>query len=160
MRKLLIILVHLLMGLNTGLAQSPNIIIIFTDDLGYGDLACYGHPTIRTPRLDQMAQEGMRFTDFCVAAPVCTPSRAGLLTGRYPIRTGMVGGLIPADVLFPNSKTGLPLSEVTIAEMLKQKDYATGMVGKWHLGHLPQYLPVKQGFDEYFGIPYSNGTYL
>ena len=134
----------------------PNLIIIFADDLGYGDLACYSHPTIRTPNLDQMAQEGMRFTQFYAAASVCTPSRAGLLTGRYPVRTGMVQGLIPGRVLFPKDKTGLPSGEVTIAEVLKQRHYATMAIGKWHLGHLPAFLPTAQGFDSYLGIPYSN----
>lgn len=134
----------------------PNIVVIFVDDLGYGDLGVYGHPTIRTPKLDQMAAEGMRFTQFYVAAAVCTPSRAGLLTGRYPVRTGMVHGLMKADVLFPNSDIGLPQQEVTIAEVLKEKNYATMAIGKWHLGHLPQYLPTAQGFDSYYGVPYSN----
>lgn len=136
--------------------EPPNIIIIFTDDLGYGDLGCFGHPTIRTPNLDQMAGEGIRFTEFYVAASVCTPSRAGLLTGKYPVRTGLVKGKIPGDVLFPNSKTGLAPRETTIAEVVKQRNYATKAIGKWHLGHLPEYLPIKQGFDSYFGIPYSN----
>jgi arylsulfatase A len=136
--------------------KSPNIVLIFVDDLGYGDLSCYGHPTIRTPKLDQMASEGVRFTQFYVAAAVCTPSRAGLLTGRYPVRTGLVHGIMRADVLFPNDENGLPLEEVTIAEVLKQKDYATMAIGKWHLGHLPKYLPMAQGFDEYYGVPYSN----
>ncbi|WP_082316512.1 sulfatase-like hydrolase/transferase [Mangrovimonas sp. ST2L15] len=134
----------------------PNVIVIFVDDMGYGDLSSYGHPTIRTPHLDQMAHEGMRFTQFYVAAPVCTPSRAGLLTGRYPVRTGLVEGIMKGGVLFPDSENGLKAEEVTIAEVLKQKDYATMAVGKWHLGHLPQYLPTTQGFDEYYGIPYSN----
>jgi len=134
----------------------PNIIIIFVDDLGYGDLSCYGHPTIRTPHLDKMAEEGMRFTQFYVAAAVCTPSRAGLLTGRYPVRTGLVHGIMRADVLFPNDDNGLQPEEVTIAEVLKQKDYATMAIGKWHLGHLPKYLPMAHGFDGYYGIPYSN----
>ncbi|MCO6476180.1 MAG: sulfatase-like hydrolase/transferase, partial [Phaeodactylibacter sp.] len=151
----------LLLALNAfgGAAQPPappNLVIIFADDLGYGDLACYGHPTIRTPNLDRMAEEGMRFTQFYAAASVCTPSRAALLTGRYPVRTGMVQGMIPGRVLFPNSKTGLPADEVTIAEVLKQRDYATMAVGKWHLGHLPAFLPTTQGFDGYYGIPYSN----
>ena len=136
--------------------QSPNVIIIFTDDLGYGDLGVYGHPTIKTPHLDRMAQEGTKFTQFYVAASVCTPSRAAILTGKYPIRTGMVEGIIPGRVLFPNSNTGLAQSHVTIAEVLKQNSYATKAVGKWHLGHLPEYLPINQGFDEYYGIPYSN----
>ena len=137
-------------------SSPPNLIIIFADDLGYGDLASYGHPTIRTPNLDRMAEEGMRFTQFYAAASVCTPSRAGLLTGRYPIRTGLVEGLIPGRVLFPNDKTGLPPDEVTIAEVLKGQGYATMAIGKWHLGHLPAFLPTAQGFDGYLGIPYSN----
>ena len=135
-------------------AAPPNVVIIFADDLGYGDLGVYGHPTIRTPNLDRMAAEGQRWTNFYVAASVCTPSRAGLLTGRLPIRSGMVDDNV--RVLFPDSRGGLPSSEVTIAEVLKAKGYATGAIGKWHLGHLPQYLPTKQGFDSYFGIPYSN----
>ncbi|RME95943.1 MAG: arylsulfatase [Verrucomicrobia bacterium] len=134
--------------------EHPNIVIIFADDLGYGDLACYGHPTIRTPNLDRMAAEGMRFTQFYAAASVCTPSRAGLMTGRYPVRSGMCGDR--RRVLFPNSKGGLPASELTIAELLKARGYATAAVGKWHLGHHPQYLPTRHGFDHYFGIPYSN----
>lgn len=131
-----------------------NFIVIFTDDQGYGDLGSFGHPTIKTPNLDQMAMEGQKWTQFYAAAPVCTPSRAGLLTGRYPIRNGMTSS--KSAVLFPNSAGGLPASEVTIAEVLKQKNYATAMIGKWHLGHLPEYLPTAQGFDYYYGIPYSN----
>ena len=131
----------------------PNFIVIFCDDLGWGDLSCYGHPTIATPNLDRMASEGMRLTQFYVAASVCTPSRAALMTGRYPVRSGMCG---KRRVLFPNSVGGLPKSEWTIAEVLKQQGYATGMVGKWHLGHLPPYLPTEHGFDSYYGIPYSN----
>ena len=130
--------------------QPQNFIIIFTDDQGYGDLGSYGHPTIRTPNLDRMAVEGQRWTSF-YAAPVCTPSRAQLITGRYAIRSGLAAG-----VLFPDSTGGLQPSEVTIAEVLKPRGYATLAVGKWHLGHLPQYLPTSQGFDRYFGIPYSN----
>lgn len=136
--------------------KQPNLVIIFADDLGYGDLSCYGHPTIRTPQLDKMAAEGMRFTRFYSAAAVCTPSRAGLLTGRYPVRTGLVHGIMRADVLFPKDDNGLLSEEVTIAKMLKQKNYATMAIGKWHLGHMPKYLPMAQGFDEYYGIPYSN----
>ena len=133
--------------------EQPNFVVIFCDDLGWGDLTCYGHPTIATPHLDQMAAEGTRMTQFYVAANVCTPSRAALMTGRYPIRNGMYG---KRRVLFPDSVGGIQDSELTIAEMLRQRGYATGMVGKWHLGHLPQYLPTEHGFDRYFGIPYSN----
>ncbi len=134
--------------------RQPNFIIIFADDLGYGDLGCYGHPSILTPNLDKMAAEGMRFTQFYAGAAVCTPSRAALLTGRLGIRTGMYGKR--RGVLFPNSASGLPLKEITIAEMLKTKGYATGIIGKWHLGQLPEFLPMQQGFDYWFGIPYSN----
>ena len=134
-------------------AQSPNVVVIFADDLGYGDLGAYGHPTLRTPALDRMAAEGMRFTQFYTGASVCTPSRAALLTGRLPVRSGTMGR---PRVFFPNSSGGLPAEEITIAEALKARGYATGMVGKWHLGHLPRYLPTRQGFDSYYGIPYSN----
>ncbi len=131
-------------------AASPNFVVLLADDLGYGDLGCYGHPTIRTPNLDRMAAEGMRFTQFYSAAPVCTPSRVALMTGRLPVRSGLT------RVLSPFSKGGLPESEVTLAEALKPLGYATAIVGKWHLGCLPQYMPVRHGFDRYFGLPYSN----
>ena len=131
-----------------------NIIIIFTDDLGYGDLGVYGNPNISTPNLDQMAYEGQKWTNFYVAASVCTPSRAGLLTGRLPVRSGMTSD--KRGVLFPDSKGGLPQSELTIAKALKARGYQTAAVGKWHLGHLEPYLPTDHGFDSYFGIPYSN----
>jgi len=132
----------------------PNVVIIFCDDLGYGDLACFGSPNIRTPHLDRMAAEGQKWTSFYVASPVCTPSRAALMTGRYPIRNGMMSA--KRVVQFPDSGGGLPSDEITLAELLKQKNYATAAFGKWHLGHLPQFLPAAQGFDTYFGIPYSN----
>lgn len=135
-------------------SHTPNLVVIFADDLGYGDLACYGHPSIQTPNLDRMAAEGMRFTQFYAAASVCTPSRAGLLTGRYPIRSGMCSDT--RRVLFPNSKGGLPAGEITLAEIVKSRGYATLAVGKWHLGHLPPYLPTRHGFDHYLGVPYSN----
>lgn len=120
--------------------RTPNFVVIFCDDLGWGDLGCFGNPVIRTPHLDRMAAEGQKWTQFYVAAPVCTPSRAALMTGRYPIRNGMTSS--KRVVLFPNSGGGLPPEEVTLAELLKQKGYATGAFGKWHLGHLPQYLPT------------------
>ena len=135
-------------------APPPNVVLINCDDLGYGDLGCYGHPSIRTPNLDRMAAEGMRFTDFYSGSSVCTPSRAALLTGRYPLRSGMAS--TKRRVLFPNSTGGLPEGEVTLAELLKTRGYATACVGKWHLGHRPQHLPTRHGFDEYLGIPYSN----
>lgn len=131
-----------------------NFIVIFTDDQGYGDLSCYGHPTIKTPHIDKMASEGQRWTSFYAPANVCTPSRAGLLTGRLAIRSGMCSD--GRRVLFPDSDGGLPQSEETVAELLKRNGYRTAAIGKWHLGHLPEYLPMKHGFDSYFGIPYSN----
>ena len=135
---------------NPASTRPPNFIIIFTDDQGYGDLSSYGHPTIRTPNLDRLAAEGQRWTSF-YAAHLCTPSRAQLMTGRLAVRSGLSGG-----VLFPDSTGGLQPGEITIAEVLKARGYATGMIGKWHLGVLPEYLPTRQGFDSYFGIPYSN----
>ena len=134
----------------------PNFIIIFTDDQGYGDLGCYGHPTIKTPNIDRMASEGQRWTNFYVAANVCTPSRAGLLTGRYGVRNGMYSASGKRRVLFPDSDGGLPPTEVTLARQLQRNGYQTACVGKWHLGHLKEFLPTSHGFDYYFGIPYSN----
>jgi arylsulfatase A len=139
---------------DSAVAEKPNIVVVFTDDMGYGDLGCFGHPTINTPNLDRMAIEGQRWTNFYVAAPICTPSRAALLTGRLPIRSGMCSN--KRGVLFPDSAGGLPGHEITLAEALKTVGYATACVGKWHLGHLPRYLPTSNGFDSYFGIPYSN----
>jgi len=128
----------------------PDFIIIFVDDMGYGDWNRAGHPTIRTPNLNRMADEGVVMTQFYSAAAVCSPSRASLLTGRYPVRNGVIRVLNPMDAL------GLPDSELTLAQPLKKKGYATAAIGKWHLGHLPQYLPTHRGFDSYFGVPYSN----
>jgi arylsulfatase A len=131
-------------------SSQPNVVVIFTDDQGYQDLGVYGSPDIKTPNIDRLASEGMRFTDFYSADPVCTPSRAALLTGCYPQRVGNL------NVLWPDSTVGLAADEWTLAEMLKANGYATACIGKWHLGHLPQFLPMAHGFDSYFGIPYSN----
>ena len=138
-------------------SDHTNFIVIFLDDMGYGDLSSYGHPTIKTPNLDKMSNEGQKWTQFYSASSVCTPSRAGLLTGRLPIRNGMIGSDNNSyRVLFPDSEFGLPESEITIAEKLKEVGYSSVAIGKWHLGHRKQYLPLNNGFDYYFGIPYSN----
>lgn len=135
--------------------SKPNFIIIFTDDQGYGDLSCYGGTHVSTPRIDRMAEEGSRLTSFYVAAPVCTPSRAALMTGSYPQRVDMgTGSNFP--VLLAGDSKGLNPDEITIAEVLKSAGYKTGMFGKWHLGDQPEFLPTRQGFDEFFGIPYSH----
>lgn len=161
MKKIILIILIVIgfYGLPTAVAQNtnqskPNIIIILTDDLGYGDLSSFGAPNIRTPHLDKMVSEGQKWTNFYSAASVCTPSRAGLLTGRYPVRSGMASDV--ERVLFPDSKGGLPEREITVAEQVKKAGYATAMVGKWHLGHLEEHLPTNHGFDSYYGIPYSN----
>ena len=130
-------------------ARPPNVVIIFADDLGYGDLGCYGSNT-PTPNLDRMAAEGVRMTDFYTAQAVCSASRAALLTGCYPNRIGILGAL------FPGHRHGIHAGEMTIAEVLKQRGYATAIFGKWHLGHHEPFLPANHGFDEYLGLPYSN----
>ena len=134
-------------------SKKPNVIIIFNDDLGYQDLGCYGSPNIKTPRVDQLAKEGMRFTDFYSASPVCSASRAALLTGCYPQRVGVPG------VISAGANQGLAPKHSTLAELMKSVGYATAAVGKWHLGDQPQHLPTNQGFDSFFGIPYSNDMY-
>ncbi len=128
----------------------PNIVFILADDLGYGDLGCYGSKTILTPNLDRLAADGVRFECFYSGAPVCTPSRVALLTGRHPVRVGL------DRVLGAKATSGLPESEVTLAQVLRKAGYATACVGKWHLGHESKFLPTRRGFDRYFGIPYSN----
>ena len=133
--------------------HKPNVIVIFTDDQGYQDLGCFGSPKIKTPNLDKMAEDGMRFTDFYVTNSVCSASRASLLTGRYSFHNG-VGG-----VFFPDAQ-GMDTNEITIAEMLKSGGYKTACFGKWHLGDFEASLPIGQGFDSYFGIPYSNDMYI
>lgn len=135
---------------DTPSAGLPNLVLIFADDLGYGDLGVYGAREWETPHLDRLAQEGIRFSRFYVAQPVCTASRAALLTGCYPSRVGLHGALSP------NARIGIHSNEVTLAELLKSRGYATAIFGKWHLGHHPEFLPTRHGFDEYFGLPYSN----
>ena len=134
--------------------RPPNFVIVFADDLGWGDLGSYGAPVIRTPHLDRMAAEGQRWTNFYVTASVCSPSRAGLLTGRLGVRSGLYGDR--SRVLFPDFVGGIQDEEITLAEALRDLGYATGMFGKWHLGDGPRYLPTRHGFDHWFGIPYSN----
>ncbi|MHC4158913.1 MAG: sulfatase family protein [Planctomycetota bacterium] len=143
-------------GCQWSMGDKPNFIIIFCDDLGYGDIDCFGSREHRTPNLDKMAAEGTRFTSFYVTSGVCTPSRASLMTGCYPRRVDMHVSDLNECVLFPVAKKGLHPEEITIADMLKQQGYATACIGKWHLGDQLQFLPTKQGFDYYYGIPYSN----
>lgn len=154
--RVLLALSCLFSSLAVSKAAPANVVILFADDLGYGDLECYGSPVIRTPHLDRMAAEGLRFTDFYSASEVCTPSRAALLTGRYPIRSGMCEMPGARRVLFPNSEGGLPQSEVTLARALKARGYTTAHVGKWHLGIHEGGRPLDHGFDSSFGLPYSN----
>ncbi len=148
--KYFIIAFALLSSLHISAAK-PNFIIIFTDDQGYNDLGCFGSERIKTPNIDQLAKEGRKFTNFMVASPVCTPSRAALLTGSYPKRVGL-----HKHVLFPTSDYGLNPAEYTIADHFKTLGYSTACIGKWHLGHHSETLPRANGFDSYFGIPYSN----
>ncbi len=131
-------------------SKPPNFIVIFTDDQGFEDLGCFGSPKIKTPHLDQLAADGRKFTSFYSANSVCSPSRASLMTGCYPVRVSIPG------VLFPRHDIGLNPDEITIADLLKTKSYATACIGKWHIGHKPKFLPTRQGFDSYYGIPYSN----
>jgi arylsulfatase A len=131
-------------------APAPSIVIILADDLGWGDIGANGATLISTPNIDRIAQEGVRLTSFYAGSNVCSPSRAALLTGRYPIRSGM------QHVIMPHSRNGLPQSEITLPELLRTAGYATGMVGKWHLGHFDEYWPTAHGFDEFFGVAYSN----
>ncbi len=142
-----ILILFALAGAAFAAAPAPNVVFINCDDLGYGDLGCYGATNIRTPYLDRMAREGTRFTDFSVTSPLCTPSRAALMTGKYPGRVGLAIG-----VLRPDATTGLAGSEITLAEIVKPQGYATACIGKWHLGFLPGMRPMDQGFDHYYGV--------
>ena len=132
----------------------PNFIVVFVDDMGYGDIGAFGSTLNRTPEIDAMASEGMKLTSF-YAHPVCTPSRAALMTGSYPIRNGLQTGFWH-PVLMPADPQGIHPDEITVAEVLKERGYATGIVGKWHLGDQPEFLPNNHGFDYHFGLPYSN----
>lgn len=158
LRKLAVFLLLALAAVaNVHAADRPNIIIILTDDLGYGDLSCYGNPSIRTPNLDRMAAGGLRFTEFYSGACLCTPSRAALLTGRLALRSGMAG-THEWHVIYPHHTGGLPQTEISIPRALKAKDYATACIGKWHLGHRENSLPTSHGFDYFYGLPYSNDS--
>ena len=150
----------LMLSANESYSQEnqPNIIIIFTDDMGYGDLGCFGNTLTKTPNIDKLAKEGIRFTDFYAGASLCTPSRAALLTGAYPVRNSMATNFRGECVCFPVDEMGLHSKEITIAELLKKKDYKTALIGKWHLGDQKEFLPTRQGFDYYYGVPYSNDT--
>ncbi|MBI4603618.1 MAG: sulfatase [Planctomycetes bacterium] len=134
-------------------AERPNVVLILADDLGWGDLGCYGHPRFKTPEIDRLAREGARLSQFYAPVPFCAPTRASLLTGRSPFRSGMTRNPAPDAGV---DDAGLPASEVTLAEALRASGYATAMVGKWHLGHRPEFFPTRHGFDEYLGILYSN----
>ena len=153
--KALLFTVLALSGLVHAKGQTkPNIVILFADDMGYADPSSYGNPYIRTPSIDRLAAEGQRWTDFYVAAPVCSPSRGALMTGKLPVRTGLYGRQL--GVMFPGDNHGIPAEEFTLAEALSQAGYRTGMFGKWHLGDSPENYPTRNGFDYWFGIPYSN----
>lgn len=164
MRLLLIAASFFCLTAPTLAADRPNFIVILADDLGYADIGCFGATEIKTPELDRMATEGRRFTDFYVGGPTCSPSRLALLTGCYPVRAGFGdaiarrsdGGVSPSRVLWANAKYGIHSNEVTVAEVLRDSGYATGMIGKWHLGDAPQFNPTLHGFTEFFGVPYSN----
>ena len=141
---------QLVTAVATAAERTPNVVVIFIDDMGYGDIGPFGAEGYETPNLDRMAKEGRKFTDFLVPSAVCSASRAALMTGCYNRRVGISGAL------GPKGKIGIDSQEVTIGELCKQKGYATACFGKWHLGHHPKFLPLQNGFDEYLGLPYSN----
>ncbi len=145
-------LICLVSALAQGSESRPNVVLILADDLGYGDLSCYGQTAYQTPAIDRLASEGVRATDFYVPVPYCAPSRAALLTGRFPLRNGMTRNPHPGI----HDERGLRLEEITLGEVFQQAGYATICIGKWHLGHTEKFHPSRQGFDEYYGILYSN----
>ena len=145
-------LASLFLAVSSG-EQRPNIVLILSDDLGYHDLGCYGHPKIKTPVIDQLAQEGVRLTSFYSGATVCTPSRMALLTGSYPVRYGWSKGVVGHIM---EKKRGLSPKATTMAEIFKEAGYKTGIFGKWHLGDADEFKPTRHGFDEFFGILFSN----
>ena len=158
-KRVIATLCSLIFIVNACLSQKkPNILFVLCDDLGYGDLGPYGNKINRTPEIDKLAQRGIMFTDFYAASGLCTPSRAAFMTGCYPIRIGMDMNFRGECVCFPVDEMGLNPKEITIAELMKQKNYRTALIGKWHLGDQKEFLPTKQGFDYYFGVPYSNDT--
>lgn len=143
-----------LIGIGSPVEQKkPNVVIILTDDMGYGDISCYNSNSVKTPNIDKLAKKGVRFTNFYVPTPYCAPSRATLLTGRFPLRHGMVQNPAPDAGI---NDCGIKASEITLGNVFQDAGYKTKLIGKWHLGHKPEYFPVKHGFDEYFGILYSN----
>ncbi len=156
MKTLALLLASALSAVAAVAAERPNFIVIFCDDLGYADIGPFGSTLHRTPNLDRMAEEGRRFTDFYVTSGVCTPSRSSLMTGCYPRRVGLHENGQGGWVLFPGNRRGIAANEITMPEMLKAAGYACHMVGKWHLGDQPPFLPTRNGFDSYFGIPFSN----
>ncbi len=155
------------LGISPARSSPPNIVIIMADDLGWGDLSCYGSNSISTPNIDRIADEGVRMTSFYSCSPVCSPSRAGLLTGRYPVRSGVNFVFVPKELFllaaleyaYYDMPWGLPVEEITLADQLKESGYSTCCIGKWHLGDLPRYLPDRRGFDHYFGILHSNDAF-
>ncbi len=162
---LVVLLQFSLLNATVDAAEKANVIIIYADDLGYGDLSCYGHPEFKTPCLDEMAAQGVRFTQFNSSCAYCAPSRASLMTGRYPFRNNMMlGNPLPKDdfqvrdrkIAPPSDRLGIPAEEITLGEQFQQAGYRTICIGKWHLGHYPRFYPRRNGFDEYLGILYSN----
>ena len=154
MKKISLLIALLSISIFSNPKDQPNFVIIYVDDMGYADIGEFQDEKISTPNLDLMATNGQTWTNFYASSSVCTPSRAGLLTGRLPIRNGMMGK--NHGVFFPDSQNGIPTSEITIPEELKKQGYKTAIIGKWHLGHKDEYLPLNHGFDYFFGIPYSN----